>query len=128
MQQYNLQDDLQTTSALVKYFLEHDEQARCSDNYLNYLVLKRLGEQKGIDIDNTPILQYLLHLSKWGFPTFETIRRARQRIQAENPELSANGVVKDYRRKNELIYRAYAKRSERDGEAGKAGKENSKEG
>lgn len=119
------QSDLQTTASLVKQILQEDEQARCSDNYLNYLVLKKIGEQKGINIDNTPILQYLLHLSEWGFPTFETIRRTRQKVQAENPELSANGVVKDYRRKNELIYRAYAKRSERDGEAGK---ENSKEG
>lgn len=101
--------ELYTTTELVKEILINDVNARNSDNYLNYLVLKKIGEQKGIDIDHMSIMQYLLNLSKWGFPPFETIRRARQKIQAEYPELAASSTVEGYRTINEEKYREYAR-------------------
>ena len=42
-----------------------------------------------------------------GLPSFETIRRTRQRIQAQNPEL-VNEEIKRKRQRKESEYRAYA--------------------
>lgn len=106
MGKYN---ELIKTTEIVKEILINDEKARNSDNYLNYLVLKKIGEQKGIDIDHTSIMQYLMHLKEWGFPSFETIRRTRQKIQAECPELAANSTIEGYRMINEKKYREYAR-------------------
>ena len=42
-------------------------------------------------------------------PPFESIRRARQKIQAKRPDLRANEDVDAIRKMEELEYKAYAK-------------------
>lgn len=83
--------------------------ARNSDNHLYYWVCASIGNSNGIDIHSMSMPKFLLHLREYGFPQFESVRRARQKIQAEHPELAGDKTVEGQRRQNEEVFRAYAK-------------------
>ena len=101
---------LYRVTALVKNILENDERARNSDSFLYLKVLDAIGVKNGIDINSMSIPVFLLSINELGFPKFETVRRTRQKIQAEFPELSANKQVKTQRALNEKEFREYARR------------------
>jgi hypothetical protein len=103
--------DLKTTTALVKAILEVDKQSRNSDSFLYFRVLEIIGKRKGIDINEMSIPYFLLNMSGTEFPPFESVRRARQKIQEHHPELAANDAVSDFRSLNEMTFRDYARGS-----------------
>lgn len=89
--------------------LKKQPQARNSDNYLYYCVYAAIGRQKGVDVESMPMPRFFLNMSKYGLPSTETIRRARQKIQAGNPELCGSDTVEDRRMMNEEAFRDYAR-------------------
>ena len=101
--------DLKNTTALVKSILEQDKQCRNSDSFLYLKVLSEVGKQKGIDLEKMSVPYFLLNLHGAGMPPFESVRRARQKIQAAHPELAACERVERFREENEAQYRAYAR-------------------
>ena len=101
--------DLKNTTALVKSILEQDKQCRNSDSFLYLKVLSVVGKQKGIDLEKMTVPYFLLNLHGAGMPPFESVRRARQKIQAAHPELAACERVEGFRLENEAEYRAYAR-------------------
>lgn len=103
--------ELMTVTGLVKAILIEDKQARNSDSFLYFKILKRIGKEKGIDIDSMFVTSFLLHMKDYQFPAFETVRRTRQKIQAEFPELSGNKEVQASRSENEAAFRDYARGS-----------------
>lgn len=102
-------NELNNTTELVKSVLKLHPQARNSDNYLYYTVCKIIGRRNGIDVDSMPMPRFFLHLKDFGFPAFETVRRTRQKIQAECPELAADATVEAGRMLNEEAFREYAR-------------------
>ena len=101
-------NELKNTTALVKALLEEDKQCRNSDSFLYLKVLSVIGKRKGIDIDSMSVPYFLLSLHGTAFPPFESVRRARQKIQEHNPHLAACETVEDFRAANEMEFRAYA--------------------
>ena len=101
--------DLKNTTARVKSFLEQDKQCRNSDSYLYLKVLSVIGKQKGIDLDKMTVPFFLLNLHGAGFPGFETVRRARQKVQQHHPELAACDKVEGFRADLEAEYRDFVK-------------------
>lgn len=101
--------DLKNTTALVKSILEHDERCRNSDSFLYLKVLSIVAEQKGIRLDSVSIPHFLLQHHGTNFPIFESVRRARQKVQAANPELAACDRVEGLRTENEAMFLAYAR-------------------
>ena len=99
---------LQTTQALVKSILETDEKSRNSDSILYLNVLNICGERNGIDVKTMTVSDFLLQLKDNGFPPFESVRRTRQKLQAEYPELRAKKEIQAFRAEQEQEYRAYA--------------------
>lgn len=97
--------NLISTKALVKTILENDEQARNSDSLLYFRLLE--------EIDKTllavPVNEFLLNMRAMGIPPFESVRRTRQKLQAECPWLSACDRVKEFRAENEEVYREFAR-------------------
>lgn len=93
----------------VKAILIEDRQTRNSDSYLYLKVLQKMGAEKGIDLDDIPITTFLMKMSEYGFPPFESVRRARQKLQEHNPELQACEEVAEYRAENEIEMRAYVR-------------------
>lgn len=91
--------------ALVKTILEEDEMTRNSDSFLYFRLLERIDKA----ILTVPVHDFLLGMGLWGIPPFESVRRARQKIQAECPWLAACDKVKEYRAENEEMYVDFAR-------------------
>ena len=47
-------------------------------------------------------------MKEYGLPGFETVRRSRQKVQADNPELAGSEAVRRKRAKKETVYREFA--------------------
>lgn len=103
------ENELKNTKTLVKLVLEQDSKARNSDSFLYCKVLDILGVVKEIDLSTIPVTIFLQNMKSWGFPAFETVRRTRQKIQAENPHLAAERKVKKARTENEKVFREFAR-------------------
>ena len=73
--------DLKNTTALVKSILEQDKQCRNSDSFLYLKVLSVTAKQKGIDLEKMTVPHFLMNRHGAGLPPFESVRRARQKIQ-----------------------------------------------
>ena len=101
--------DLKNTTALVKSILEQDKQCRNSDSFLYLKVLSVTAKQKGIDLEKMTVPYFLLNLHGAGLPPFESVRRARQKIQEHNPHLAACKAVEGFRAENESAFREYAR-------------------
>lgn len=102
-------ENLFTTTKMVREVLEVMPQARNSDNFLYFVVCNRIATMKGIDVNKMSMPMFLLNLKEFGFPNFETVRRTRQKLQAENAELRACETVEAMRDINEELYRYYAR-------------------
>lgn len=98
--------DLKSIKALVKSILELDERARNSDSYLYFRILERIDKA----VLALPVHEFLLSMGMNGIPPFESVRRTRQRVQAECPWLSACDRVKEFRADNEETFRDFARR------------------
>lgn len=96
---------LNTIKALVKTVLEENERARNSDMLLYYEVCKRINKSAL----ESPFAYVILRLEALRLPPFESVRRARQKVQAEYPHLSANDDVALMRAENEAEYRDFAR-------------------
>ena len=101
--------DLKSTKSLVALILAEDERARNSDSYLYFRVIGILGQQKGFNINSVTVTAFLLNMAEWGFPPFESVRRTRQKVQAECPWLAACQKVAEGRAENEESYREFAR-------------------
>lgn len=98
-------NDLKTTKALVKSILENKKDTRNSDTLL-YL---EIAKMKNPQVLNQTFGGVLLWLEKYNLPPFESVRRARQKVQAECPWLAACEKVQDFRAENEATVRDFAR-------------------
>lgn len=101
-------NDLKNTTALVQALLEDDKRCRNSDSFLYLKVLSVVAQRKGINLDSVSIPLFLLEHHGKNFPIFESVRRARQKLQARFPDLAACEAVEGFRAENEAEFRAYA--------------------
>lgn len=99
-----------TTANLVKTILETEPQTRNSDSLLYLKVLEHCAVQKGVNLHLIPVTAFLSHyIYEYDFPCSETVRRARQKVQSEHPELKGCKVVQEQREVNESIFRDFAR-------------------
>lgn len=101
--------NLRNTKALVQSILEKDQRARNSDSYLYLQIIRRIAVMHGYDLDKICITDFLLHMAELGFPPFESVRRTRQKVQAECPWLAACRKVEKCREESETVYREFAR-------------------
>lgn len=95
---------LYETKALVKQILEENEKARNSDNEL-YIEVCHILNPLAFSV---PFAEVISNLDEYGLPPFETVRRTRQKIQADYPNLRACDEVELYRAENETAYKEFA--------------------
>lgn len=101
--------DLKSTKALVQIILEQDEKARNSDSYLYFRIINTIASNNCIDLTKIPVTEFLLNMNLFPFPPFESVRRTRQKVQAECPWLAACKRVEEARIENEQTYREFAR-------------------
>lgn len=102
-------DNLNRISDLVYEALESNERTRNSDTYLYYTVCNAVLRAKGYDISKITLADALLRREELGLPLSESVRRSRQKIQHDNPELAASKSVADMRAERENDYREFAR-------------------
>ena len=99
-----MKNKLYQTKALVKQVLEENKNARNSDNEL-YIQVCHILNPLAFSV---PFAEVISNLELYGLPPFETVRRSRQRIQAECPDLRPCDEVALFRAENETAYREFA--------------------
>ena len=103
-------ENLRNTKKLVRTALESSQKARNSDNYLYYIVCKAILQAGGVNIDTLSFKDGLLQREIYHLPNYETVRRTRQKIQMENPDLAATEEVAAVRAIREEAFREFARR------------------
>lgn len=98
-------NEIKRTSDLVKQILIEDEMARNSDTFL-YLQVCHILNPSAIE---EPFWKVLSTLKAHRLPNFETVRRTRQKLQAEFPELASTESVRRKKVKKEAEFREYAR-------------------
>lgn len=93
----------------VKDILELYPDTRNGDDLLYYYVCRRKLLENGYGIAHMRFSDVWLFRKEYGLPPFETVRRTRQKIQSEIPELRAKADVEAMRMVKEEEYKAYAK-------------------
>ena len=101
----NQQNQMKQISKLVKQILTEDTTARNSDTFLYLQVCHHLNPSAL----EQPFWKVLSSLKHHNLPPFETVRRTRQKIQAECPELSGVDEVEVARAELETEYRDFAR-------------------
>ena len=101
--------NIKNTTNLVKSLLEDDERARNDDDYLYWRVAEETAKGKIIPVSTLPLRHFLLNRKFFGVPAFESVRRARQKVQAKCPDLAASEEVRAKRKKREKEMREYAR-------------------
>ena len=94
---------------MVKHLLETKPHTRNSDSFLYLEVIQYEANLKGVDVHVLSVAAFLASMNFLGFTGFETVRRARQKIQAQYPELAAKDSVSAARAENEKDFRDFAR-------------------
>lgn len=102
-------NELKNTTKIVKEILQSDERARNSDSFLYLRVLSHFEKEQRKDIGQMPIALFLINMGKLGIPPFETVRRTRQKIQRQFPELAGCSRVEIGRAIREEEFREFAR-------------------
>lgn len=97
---------LQKVEAIVERVLDRLPVTRDDDFLLIYNVYKFMNE-------DTPYMDFrrvMRDHEALGLPSFESITRARRKVQSEKPELRPSKKAKKIRTEEERAYRQYARR------------------
>ena len=94
---------MRNSKAIIKQILTEKPECRNSDSFLYLAVLEEYAkrDESPISLYSMSVHYFLLHMQEHGFPPFETVRRNRQKIQRECPELAPCGKIAAYRKLNE---------------------------
>ena len=98
--------ELKRTNEIVKNILQQSPESRNSDDVLYLKVCECIYPGSS----NLPIQTVLMNRKNYNLPSFETVRRTRQKLQASYPELAGNSTVKGQRMLNEEVFRNYARK------------------
>lgn len=94
---------IQQVTENVRVILENDPETRNNDNALYIKIVEHVDK----DLIYLPIVELLMNAEKYNVPRFESVRRARQKLQAMYPELRASKAVQEARAECEEIVREY---------------------
>lgn len=98
--------DILSTQDIVQRVLKEHPQTRNSDQLLYLKVVEKINPSAL----HQPFWIAMTTMKELGIPPFETVRRARQKLQREFPTLRANADVEAQRMLNECVHKEYALR------------------
>lgn len=96
---------IKKTEIIVKSILEDNKEARDDDFLLVSLVCRRYCP----GIIGETFTEVLAQHKRYGLPSFESITRARRKLQATHEELRGSEQVRRIRDEEEENFRDYAK-------------------
>lgn len=99
------QEELTSTMAIVKDILVKNKKARNSDFYLYIKVMERLNKGSS----KLPFDEVLNNLQELGLPCYDTVTRARRKIQEKNPDLQSDRFIAKCREENQKVFEDFAR-------------------
>lgn len=96
--------DLDTLYKLVKEILEVDGKSRGNDMWLYVQVCKN----KNHAVLKQPFYLVMEKSNEYGLPAFESVSRARRKVQSDHPELKPSEAVQERREEYEQMYFEWA--------------------
>lgn len=99
---------LKSVEDRVITILRKNKDARNDDMKLYVMVCGSYLNNKDNDISEMPFGFVMASYKELNLPHFESVRRARQKIQSAHPELACSEEVKKARRRCEYMYAHYA--------------------
>lgn len=103
-------EKLINTTDLVKTILTEKPETR-DDDYLLWAetILETIRKREYPYIYDLTLLYTLKHIHKMGLPPFQSVSRARRKLQAKYPELRGSDRARRGRAKKEKTFKEYAK-------------------
>lgn len=98
-------EELTTTMAIVKDILVKNKKARNSDVYLYIKVMERLNKGSS----KLPFDEVFNNIKELGLPFYDTVTRARRKVQEKNPDLQSDRYIEKCRRENEKTFEDFAR-------------------
>lgn len=98
-------NELHSAQDIIKQVLTDHPETRNDDDLLCYKVYESMLPGCGGMLYRAVVL----NRKAYKLPAYETVRRTRQKLQREYPELAACKAVRAGRARNEQIFRAFAK-------------------
>lgn len=98
-------ESIKNVEKMVRSILEIDVDSRNSDNVLYWNILDCLTPQRGTIWTAYDVF---INGKELGLPNYETVRRARQKLQEKNPELRGSRRVQERRSDRERVFHGYA--------------------
>lgn len=92
---------LEAVARTVRGILERCPETRDSDDRLYAEIIRMHGAE------HLSVVDFLRVRAEYGVPGYESVRRSRQKVQAENPELK--GARAEERAEAEQAFRDFAK-------------------
>lgn len=96
---------LKNIKELVQSILEKSPETRSSDMLLYFRVCQ-IKNEGALEL---PFGAVITNLDRFYLPPFESVRRTRQKVQAENPHLAPCKKVEEFRAENEAAFREFAR-------------------
>ena len=96
--------NIRRTAELVREILENFPETRSNDNRLFIRVIEHIDSS----LLHRPLEEVLKNSKEYGIPPFESVRRSRQKLQADNSYLRASKAVEAEREANRQIVEDYA--------------------
>lgn len=96
------------TVELVREVLAEEAATRNSDHLLYYWVCAFLLKIQDIDIEDIDFADLFISPNEYSLPQFETVSRARRKLQHDFPELVGNAEVSMHRAMNEDSFKEFA--------------------
>lgn len=89
---------IEKVETLVKKALERNKSAREDDNLLYIEIISQINPE----LVNRDFLKTFINARKLGLPAFESVSRARRKLQAKNEELRGSSENQKAREEREL--------------------------
>ena len=95
----------------VKTILEDKPSTRDDDNLLWLEVLRAAVRNRkyGSQMVDLTLAYVLTSIHRLGLPSFESVSRARRKLQEKYPELRGTRAVQEKRKEREAVYEEYAR-------------------
>lgn len=105
-----MRENLPRVTKTVEYYLRKNKQSRASDDFLYMCIVRDICRIKGIPFRELTFMDVMEKRAELNIPKYESVRRARQKLQETYPELNPTKKVKQAREELEEEYRKWVQK------------------
>lgn len=105
-----MRDNLPRVMSIVEFYLRKNKKCRASDDYLYLCIARDICRVNGTPFADLTFKEFMEKRAELHVPKFESVRRARQKLQEQYPDLKPSKAVVQERTQLEKEYRIWVQR------------------